>query len=207
MAASPHGWSFLIHVNLRITKLELTPQQKKWLEEMEANSRNWDEERDTERWSKTQQHLIETQFRLRTSKEEGETPNPEDFEPPAEILPEDDSPGLLVPAGSGSDGEDPEDEEEEEHADFDLKPYDEQEQDSGDEDEDEDDNPVQTAPSPEPPEEFLEDPYAHPLADSYRFFATLTFDTFYYHGNNLGTVMQLMGRAPDEYYAAPDNLE
>lgn len=210
MAASPHGWSFQIYVNLRITKLELTPQQKKWLEEMEANSRNWDEERDTERWSKTQQHLIETQFRLRTSKEEGETPNPEDFEPPAEILPEDESHRLLVPAGSGSDGDDPEDEEEEEHADFDLKPYDEQEQDSGDEDEyedDDDDNPVQTAPSPEPPEDFLEDPYAHPLAESYRFFATLTFGTFYYHGNNLGTVMQLMGRAPDEYHAAPDNLE
>ena len=36
---------------------------------------------------------------------------------------------------------------------------------------------------------------------------TITRRAFYYHGNNLGIVMQLMDREPDEYYAAPDILE
>lgn len=205
MAASPHGWQFQIHVNLRLTRQEMTPQQKKWLAEMEANPQKWEEESDTERWSKTQQHLIETQFRLRTNKEEGETPNPEDFEPPAEILPEEDAHELLAPAGSESVG-DGQDEEEEDHPDYDLKPYDAQEQDEGEYDADDDgdddeDEPEQMASAPEPPEDFLEDPYAHPLANSYRFFAVLTFDGFYFNGINLAPVLQLMGRQPDEYYA------
>jgi hypothetical protein len=201
MAASPHAWLFHIYVNLRISKLELTGQQQKWLEEMEARSRDWDEEADHQRWRRTQQHIIETQFLLRTSREEGETPNPEDFEPPEEIRPDDEAPGTLVPAGPAAGGDAPDGEDQ---PDFALKPFDEQEQDSGDGDEG---NPVQTAPAPEPPASFLEDPYAHPLADSYRFWAFLTFDTFYYHGNNLGTVLQLMDREPDEYYPAPDTQE
>ena len=56
---------------------------------------------------------------------------------------------------------------------------------------------------PEPPPDFLDDPYAHPLANSYAFIATLTLDTFYHHGHNLATVMQLMRREPDVFHPAP----
>ena len=202
MAASPHEWMFQICLNLRITKLDMTRQQKKWLEEIESESRRWDDESDSERWRKTQQHLIETQFRLCTSKEEGETPNPEDFEPPDEIRIELPGHAKPVPAGPESGVDDADDED---TTDFDLKHFDEQEQNSGDDDDD--GNNVKTAPPPEPPPDFLDDPYAHPLADSYRFYATLTFDTFYHHGHNLATVQQLMGRAPDEHHAAPEKNE
>jgi len=63
---------------------------------------------------------------------------------------------------------------------------------------------VKTALSPDPPQDFLDDPYAHPLADSYRFFANLTLESFFAHGNNLATVMQVLKREPDEYYPAPE---
>ncbi len=207
MAASPHDWSFHIWMNLRITKLELTPQQKKWLEKIESdNESDWDDD-SHEYWKKTQEHLIETQFRLRTSKEEGETPNPEDFEPPDEILPKIydwEKPVLVGPQSEVADENDDTD-----AVDFELKPFDEQEQDGGEDDDDDDDEGknVKIAPPPEPPEDFLEDPYAHPLADSYLFFATLTFDTLYHHGSNLATVEQLMGRPADEYYPGPDETE
>lgn len=200
MAGSPHPWRFQICLNLRITKLEMTEQQKKWIAQIEKESRSWDDERDSERWQMTKQHLIDTQFRLRTSKEEGETPDPEDFEPPDEIRPESSRRAASVPSGPKS-GED--DSEEKERPDFGLKPFDEQEQNSGDSD-DGDDNQVITAPPPEPPPGFWDDPYAHPLADSYRFYATLTFDAFYQHGHNVATVVQLMGREPDEFHAAPE---
>ncbi|MES2705839.1 MAG: hypothetical protein V4726_04475 [Verrucomicrobiota bacterium] len=202
MAASPHEWRFGIYLNLRITKREMTEQEKKWLEQIEEISRSREDESDHERWSRTQQHLIETRFRLRTDQEEGETSHPEDFEPPDDIRPESWREAKPVPAGPAAGGNDSG---EEDDPDFALKPFDEQVRDSANDDGGDDSGGnVKTAPPPEPPEDFWEDPYAHPLADSYRFWATLTFDTFYCEGYNLATVRQLMGRGPDEYYPAPE---
>ena len=103
--------------------------------------------------------------------------------------------------GGGSDDEDDEDDEEDD-PDFQLKPFDEQEQNDPN-DSDDGDRDVKTAPPPDPPPSFFDDPYAHPLSDSYMFFAILTMDSFYHHGNNLATVMQLMRREPDELHTAP----
>ncbi len=195
MAASPHPWVFGICVSLRLTKMEMTEQQKKWLVEMEEASRQRSDEFDLERYRLTQSHLIETQFRLRISEEEGEEPDPEDFIPPEEIRPE--FRRSLVPANPESDDET------EDNPDFALKPFDEQEQNTEDGKDDGEDKNVTTAPPPEPPPNFLDDPYEHPLADSYRIYSTLTFDTFYDHGRNWATAVHLMGREPDEHYPAP----
>lgn len=200
MASSPHPWLFCVSSNLRITEMEMTEQQRKWLRQIEEQSSHWDDDIDIERYRKTQSHLIETQFRLRMSQEEHEEPDPEDFVPPEEIRPESHRSAALTPAAPKSDDDD----DAGENPDFALKPFDEQEQDSGDGDDDDGSGNVKTAPPPEPPPEFWEDPYAHPLAGSYRFYATLSFDTFYYHGHNYATVRQLMGREPDEYYPAPE---
>lgn len=200
MAASPHPWLFHVWSNLRITEMEMTEQQRKWLRQIEEQSSRWNDDFDVERYQMTQSHLIETQFRLRMSQEEHEEPDPEDFVPPEEIRPESHRSAALTPAAPKSDDDD----DAGENPDFALKPFDEQEQDSGDGDDDDGSGNVKTAPPPEPPPEFWEDPYAHPLAGSYRFYATLSFDTFYHHGRNLATVRQLMGRDPDEYYPAPE---
>jgi len=203
MAWSSRDWRFKIYVNLRITRLELTPQQRQWIKEIEDNSTAWEDEQESKRWRMTKDHIIETQFRLRTNAEDGEEPDPQDFEPPEEIRPEDYRRRARTPSA----GPAKEDDNEEERPDFELKPYDEQEQNTGGSDDHDDDSTVSTAPPPQPPENFFEDPYAHPLADSYRFWATLTFDTFYHEGHNYATVRQLMGRDADEYHAAPPKPE
>ena len=194
MGFSPNPWVFQITIGLRITELEMTEQQKMWLRQIEKRYDRWDDERDVEKYIKTQQHLIETQFKLRQSQEDGEEPDPEDFVPPEEIRPESHRRPALTPASPAQDDE--------EKPDFTLKPFDEQEQNSGDDDDD--DGNVKTAPPPDPPQSFWDDPYEHPLADSYRFYATLTFDTLYHHGHNLATLVQLLGREPDEYHPAPE---
>lgn len=194
MADSPHEWIFHVSLNLRLKEMEMTEQQKKWLRMIQSRSRDWDDDDSLERYKKTKNHVIETQFRKRLA-EEGEDIDPEDFEPPEEIRPEP-YPRVTVPASGGAQDE------KEKQPDFELKPYDEQEQ--NDSSDDDDDGSVKTAHDPDPPDHFWDDPYAHPLADSYRFYATLTLDAFYHHGHNLATVIQLMRRGPDEYYAAPD---
>jgi hypothetical protein len=200
LAASAHAWRCSVAVDLRLTALEMTEQQKKWLRQIEEE-RNRDDDDDSEdrvnRYTLTQQHIIETQFRLRASEEEGEELDPEDFVPPEAIRPDADRRGKLVPAGAS--GED----EQEDNPDFALKPFDEQEQNSDNDGDDADDHDVAIAPPPEPPEDFWEDPYRHPLSESYRIYATLTLDTFFYNGNNLATVQQLLDRGPDEYHAKP----
>ena len=80
--------------------------------------------------------------------------------------------------------------------DFTLKPFDEQEQNDGD---DIDDGGTSVDTDDDPPDWFLEDPEGHPLADSYRIFATLTFDAFYVWPNLAGTAESLMGRKVDAY--------
>lgn len=196
LAASPHEWRCSVAVDLRLTEMEMTEQQKKWLRQIEeeGNRDDDDSEDRVNRYRLTQQHIIETQFRLRASEEDGDELDPEDFVPPEDIRPDAGCRGKLVPAGTS--GED----EQEDNPDFSLKPFDEQEQNS---DNDDDDHDVAIAPSPEPPEHFWEDPYRHPLSESYRIYATLTLDTFFYNGNNLATVQQLLDRRPDEYHAKP----
>lgn len=192
MAGSPHPWVFRVTIMLRLTKLQMTPQQIKWLKQIEENPSRWDDDLDLERWKQKQKHVMETQFKLRQTEEEGEEPDPEDFAPPPLIRPDDYGRRALTPSGKGTGGE------EEENPDFELKPFDQQEQ--NDDGDDDDDSSVKTAPPPDPPPSFLDDPYEHPLADSYRIFAQLTFDTFYCHGNNNATAIQLMRREPDEYF-------
>ena len=193
MACSAKEWRFLIRVELRITPLEMTAEQQKWLAEIEDKASQWNDDDDYERLAKTQEHLIETEFRLRMNEEEGEEPQPEDFIPPDAIRPTDYSPHV---AGIEDDEEEFDDEEEEE--DYALKPFDEQEMDDDDDDSDEVDNNVKVAPSRGPDPDFIDDPYKHPLADSYRFYAHLTWDTFYAEEHNAVTVMQCMRRVVDE---------
>ena len=198
-AWSPHEWLAGISVNLRLTLETMSEQQKKWLKMLQDDLDDDEDELQFERYKAAQQHIIETQFKLRTLKEEGGEPDAEEFEPP-DLLRPDGSKGTKVTAGAPS--PDPEDDEEEDNPDFKLKPFDEQEQnmDSGNDDGDEN---IATAPPPEPPENFLDDPYEHPLAGSYRFFATLTLDVFFNQGFNNATVEQLMGRKPDRHFAPP----
>lgn len=200
MAGSPHEWIFTVTVDLKIKESEMDEQRKKWLKQIEDDRSRWDDDRSVEIYRKTQNHIIETQFRKRLSEEEGEEVDPEDFEPPEEIRPEPFH-GVLLPARGGTDDEQ---DEEEENPDFQLKPFDEQEQNDGDDENDDGDDTVKTAPPPDPPPSFWDDPHAHPLASSYRFYATLTFDTIYQHGNNLATLMQLMRRGPDVIYPKRD---
>ncbi len=199
MASSPHDWCFNVWVRLRLKEREMTEQQKKWLKQIEERSDREEEESSFEIYKKTKSHVIETQFRKRVTEEEGEKPDAEDFEPPDEIRPQYYH-RVPVPAPGG--GSDDEGDDEEDNPDFQLKPFDEQEKNDPN-DSDEGDGDVKTAPPPDPPPSFFDDPYAHPLADSYMFFATLTMDSFYHHGRNLATVMQLMRRQPDEVHPAP----
>lgn len=197
MAVSPHPWLFQISIFLRIKESEMDEERKKWLRQMKEERDRWDEDEMYDVYKKTQEHLIETQFRKRVTEEEGEEADPEDFEPPEEIR---GKPwrGITQPAGGG---EDKEDDEEEERPDFQLKPFDEQEQNDPD-DPDDGEGEVKTAPPPDPPPSFFDDPREHPLADSYRFFATLSFDAIYHHGGNLATHMQLLKRDPDVIHPA-----
>ena len=195
IAGSPHRWIVSITSYLRLTELELTEQQKKWLQQIEKPSHAQEDEEESQRWRLKQSHLIETEFRLRSNQEDGEEPDPADFVPPEEIRPRDYRPVSATPV----------EDQPEDQPDFTLKPFDEQEQNPPGKDNNDhaDGGNTATAPPPEPPPDFLRDPYAHPLADSYRFWATLTIDTFYHHGHNLATVMQLMRREPDVFHPAP----
>ncbi len=194
LADSPHDWVIELYFNLRLTPLDMTDQQREWLRQIEEARHRWDDDDDrVKRYTLTRDHIRETEFRLRVSQEEGETPDPEDFVPPEELTEDDQGRRVLVPSGAAADDED--------DPDFELKPFDEQEQ--NEDGDDDDGHTVATAPPPEPPEDFWEDPYAHPLADSYRFWATLTLGTFYHHlGGNLANVELLMRRPPDLYYPA-----
>lgn len=200
LAGSPHrDWQVFFSVNLRLHFEHMTEQQKKWLRQMEEEQDAEDDDFDLEKWQAKQQHILETQFRLRATEEAGEEPDPEDFEVP-EILQGEGTGGQRVtPQGGAAGSED----EEEENPDFQLKPFDEQEQNTDDDDSD-DDSGVTVAPPPTPPPSFFDDPYAHPLADTYRVYAILTEDGLYHHAyNTLATLCQLMGRGPDEHYPAP----
>lgn len=200
LAWSPHReWLVSLGINLRIRYEHMTEQQKKWLRQIEEERNSWEDEHDHEKWVAKQRHILETQFRLRATEEAGEEPDPEDFEMP-EILRGGSEGGELVNAKGGTAGSE---DEEDENLDFQLKPFDEQEQNTPGDDSG-DDSDVSVAPPPEPPPNFLEDPYAHPVADSYRAYATITEDGLFHHAcRTLPTLCQLMGREPDEYYPAP----
>ncbi len=200
MAASPHDWLCSFSIWLRLTEMQMTEQQRKWLREIEGDSRRWDDEFDAERYRMKQDHIIETQFRLRLNQDENEEVDPEDFIPPDEIRSEAYRP-VVVPVSPAPGGD--ADGEKEDNPDFQLKPFDEQEQNPPGDGDDDGGGKVVTAPPPEPPESFLDDPYAHPLADSYLIFASLTLEGFFYSGHNLATVVQLLVREPDEFYPAP----
>lgn len=204
LAFSPHpDWEVCIYLNLRLHFTDMTDQQKKWLKQIEDRSNFWDDEFDHEKYQAKQRHIIDTQFLLRTSAEEGEKPDEEDFVPPPILKDEPGSGKLVSASGPAADEDDGDGEVEDDYA---LKPFDEQDQDNSDGDDAS--GGVTTAPSPTPPPDFWDDPYAHPLSDSYRFWAKLTFDTFYHTlGNNLATVCQLMGRRPDECHYGPDEHE
>jgi hypothetical protein len=206
---SPHtDWQISLCVGLRIRYEYMSEQQKKWIKQMEDERAAQDDEHDHEKWVAKQRHILETQFRLRTTADAGEEPDPEDFEVP-EILQKDDLGGQLVtPHGSPAGNQDnTDDEEEEDNPDFQLKPFDEQEQNSDGDSGDDDGSNVATAPPPEPPPNFWDDPYAHPLADSYRVYATITENGLFHHAyRTLDTLCHLMGRKPDEYYPAPPSV-
>ncbi len=208
LAQSGKDWLIHIDCNLRLSEREMSAQEKRWLKQVQDSNQRWREADDADetshqRYVQTKQHLIDTQFRLRVSEEEGEEPDPEEFQPSALISPE--SPQARTLVTSTGDPK-PEEEEPEEHPDFELKPFDEQEQNTPAEN-DADDGSTAVKPDPDPPEYFWEDPYAHPLADSYRFTLTLTLDAVYHDGYNLATVMQMMRREPDEFHAAPPKTD
>lgn len=212
IACSPHPWKISIVSHLRLTEMEMSEQQKRWLQQIDQPHYDRMDAEEHERWKLRQAHLIETEFRLRSSQEDGEAPDPADFIPPEELT---NSiyrePAYARTTGTDDDtnteDDDAEDDTPEDNPDFALKPFDEQEQNPPGDNDNDDDNSVATAPPLDPPPGFLDDPYAHPLADSYAFIATLTLDTFYQYGSNLATVMQLLGREPDVFHTAPKREE
>jgi hypothetical protein len=206
LAQSGKDWLIQIYCNLRLSEREMSDQEKRWLKQVQESNQRWQAAQDAddsfiERYRKTQQHLIDTQFRLRVSEEEGEEPDPEEFQPPEQLLPESPETRALV-TNTGDVQPPAEEAEPEENPDFELKPFDEQEQNTPAEN-DADDGSTAVKPDPDPPEYFWEDPYSHPLADSYRFTLKLTLDAVYHDGYNLATVMQMMRREPDEFHPAP----
>ncbi len=210
LAWSAHDWRIQVCCRLRLSEREMSAQEKRWLKQVEEHTKRlrdgWDDDETShQRYVQTKQHLIDTQFKLRVSEEEGEDPDPDEFQPPELILPEFPQARTLV-TNTGDAAPPAEEEESEENPEFELKPFDEQEQNTP-ADNDADDGSTAVKPDPDPPEDFWEDPYAHPLADSYRFYATLTSDAFYYNGPNLATVMQMMRREPDEFHAAPPKTD
>ena len=213
LALSPHKWRIQLCSDLRLSEREMSDQEKLWLKQVQDYNKRqrdaWnDDDDEIERYRQTKQHLMDTQFRLRVSEEEGEEPDPEEFEPPEILRPEQPETRSLVTHTGDSlptSGEEEDEEEEDENLDFELKPFDEQETNSDSED-DAEDGSIAVVPDPDPPEDFWEDPYAHPLADSYRFYTTLTLDAIYHHGSNLATIMQVMRRKPDEVHYSPSKL-
>ncbi len=185
MAESPHEWHFHFCISLKVPRHKWGPERQRWWDKLQVG---WDDEEDSDesvrKWKLRQSHLIESNFRVRTAEEDGETPDPEDLRPPDEIRPE----PYRQPVGITADPAD------EKEKDFALKPFDEQDQNDDDTD---DDGTTAVDTNDDPPHWFLEDPDGHPLADSYRLYALLTMDTFYVWPNCVGTAESLMGRKVD----------
>lgn len=206
-AGSPRSdWLAYLSIDLRLRYEHMSPEQKKWLKQMQDERDAEDDEIRHEKWKAQQQHLLETQFRLRAAEEEGEEPDPDDFQVP-DILKEDLHHGPLITTQGRPTDKDDKEEDEKDNPDFELKPFDEQEQNT--DDENGDDSDVTVAPPPTPPPSFFDDPHAHPLADTYRVYAYITEEGLYHHANiTLGTLIMLMnGRQPDEYHRAPPKQE
>lgn len=160
LADSPHDWWVNLSIHLRVPDHLFTKQQKRWIKQIEERYGDVEDDFDVDRYQKTQQHLIETAFRQRSAEEEGEAVEPDDFVPPPEVGPTGEGPRQSVPEVAGSGREDDGAETPEE---FRLLPFDEQEQ-GGAGDDGSDDGDIGVKIDPSPPEWFIEDPNAHPLA-------------------------------------------
>ncbi|MBL9115255.1 MAG: hypothetical protein JNJ83_09650 [Verrucomicrobiaceae bacterium] len=193
-------WLIHLSVNLRIRYEHMSADQKRWLDEMKQDSLDDFDDEHMKKWSATQKHILETQYRIRASEDAGEELDPEEFDVP-EILSGETLGGQLVnPNGQPTNNEN------EENPDFSLKPFDEQEQNpTGDDDDSDDNSDIAIAPPPEPPPSFWDDPYGHPLAATYRIYAMVNEQGLYHNAyRTLPTLCQLMGREPDEYYPATE---
>lgn len=180
MARSPHDWHFSFGIHLRVPRHKWGPERQRWWDKLRSYDVDDDDPDRIKRWRMQQQHIIDSKFRVRSAEEDGETPDPEDLRPPDEIRPEPYRRPVVNISGDSS----------KKDADFTLKPFDEQEQ--NDDSDEEGGTSVDT--DDDPPDWFCEDPDGHPLADSYRFYGLLTFDTFYIQSNLVGTAESLLGK-------------
>ena len=189
MAGSSDPWEFNIHIELQVPDHHWTPQQRKWIAQIEAEHSNYDYDAEDKKHyqslARKRQHLIENDYRVRTAEEEGDTLSPEDLAPPPDLLPP--SPPTLVPTTGSDDTSE---------TDFELKPYDQQEANDSN-DNDDDDSDIATEINDDAPDWFRWDPNRHPLADSYRLFGILHFDGFYFFEHFTAIAENLMGRKID----------
>ncbi|MCB1066072.1 MAG: hypothetical protein KDN20_24535 [Verrucomicrobiae bacterium] len=198
MAESPHDRVFRIVIHLRVPTELFGEKERRWLKIIEEQYRHHDDDDDdsVERYRLTQQHLIDTAYRLRTASEEGETPEPADFAPPEALGPT----GHGKPKPVSATGETGGDDEDETPDDYRLRSYDEQEKDGHDASDGEgnDDGDLKVETDPDPPEWFFEDPNAHPLSHSYNLLALVTRDTFVVNSRHLPIGASLMRIPIDE---------
>jgi hypothetical protein len=206
MAGSPHDWWAHIWIRLRVPDALFTDQQRRWLAEIEAKYRERDDEIDHEHWAAKQRHLIDSTFQFRVASEEGENPDPDDFRPPGEAggggVRQVAGASAKPPGGGTRGGNDADEGEEAIPPEFRLRPYDEQEQNTGDDGVD--DGDVATEIDTGPPEWFIEDHNAHPLADSYSVYGTLLLERFTVIPRTRATAETLMGRPVDEVIEGAD---
>lgn len=191
LAESPHEWWVHVWIRLRVPDALFTEQQRRWLAQIKERYRDYDDEREHEKWQARQRHLIDSTFKVRIAREEGEEPDPNDFRPPGEA-----GSGVREVAGvsikpSGDEEIPPE---------FRLRPFDEQDQNTGDDGVDEGD--IATEIDTGPPQWFIEDPNAHPLAETYSVYGSLLLDRFTVTLRTRATAETLMGRPVDEVIEA-----
>lgn len=213
MAESPRDWVFKISVFLRVPNHLFDEQRKQWLKQIESRYGRWreesPEERDLEieRYRQTRQHLMDSAHRLRTATEDGETPEPEDFTPPEVVGPTGRGTPRPVTAtpndrtGDARPADDDFETDDDIPDDFRLRSFDEQERERQRDGDDHrrggEDGPAVKS-DPDPPDWFVEDPNAHPLAGSYSLYGQLTWDTFRVDKIILPTAESLMRRKAEE---------